>query len=126
VVVEGGVEAELVEQVADLRRRPCTADDAVAAQLGDLCREAADGAGRGRDPDHVALAQLGGVDQADPGGERHVADGAEELLRRRERGVDPRERAHAPERGLASPDHGVVAPAPGVRDRVTGHEALRA
>ena len=80
VVVEGGVEPELVEEEADLVRRSGAADDAVAAKLGDLRREAADRAGRRRDPDDVALTQLGAVDEADVGGQAHVADRAEELL----------------------------------------------
>jgi hypothetical protein len=56
VVVERRVETELVEQVADLLLGPGASDDTVAAQLGDLRREAANRAGGRGDPDDVPLA----------------------------------------------------------------------
>ena len=69
LVVERGVQPELVQEVRDLLVGARASDDPVAADLGHLGGEAADGAGRGGDPDDVAVAQSGDVEEADVGGE---------------------------------------------------------
>ena len=126
VVVEGGVEAELVAQVRDLVGRAGAADHAVAAQLGDLRGERADRAGGGRDPDDVAVAQLGGVQQPGVRGEADAAERAEVGLGGRGRAVEPRERPEPAQRRLARAHDRVLAPAGRVPDEVAGREAVGA
>ena len=124
VVVERRVEAELVEEVCDLRRRARAADHAVPAQLGDLRRERADGARGGRDPDDIARAQLRGVQETGVGRQAHAAQRPEVCLGRRDRAVDPGEGSQPPQRRLACAHDGVLPPARGVPDHVAGGEAI--
>jgi hypothetical protein len=78
----------------------------VAADLRHLRREAPDRAGRGRDPDQVALAQLRDPEQPGVSREAASSEDAEERLGRRELRVDADERGDAAERGLARLDDG--------------------
>jgi len=126
VVVERRVEAELVEQESDLCFGPCAPDHAVAAELGNLRREASDSARGRRHPDDVSVAQLGRVDQPGIRGHAHRAERPEVRLSRRNRCVDHGKRCDARERRLTGGDDGVVAPALRMPDGVARDEPVGA
>jgi len=98
----------------------------MAAQLGDLRDQRADRAGRGGDPDDVAVAQLGDVQQTRVRGQADAAERAEIGLHGRDRAVEARECPEATQRGLARADERILAPAGGVPDEIAGGEAARA
>ena len=75
---EGGVEAELLAHVGDLLRPAGAADHAAAARLGELARDAADRARRGRDEDRLALLDRGDLGEPHPGGHAGHPERAEE------------------------------------------------
>ena len=97
-VVERRVETELVDEHGDLLVRAGAPDHPVPLELGDLGGEAADGAGRGRDPHDVIGAQLGDVEQPGVRGQAGAAEDTEVRLRRGERGVDAAQGADAAQR----------------------------
>ena len=110
VVVEGGVEAELLEP-GDLLRRAGAADHLAAAELDQLAHQAADSTGRAGDEDGLAGLQVGDSDEPGPRGEARHAQDAEIRRRGCHGGVDEAE-------PLGRSD-GVAAPAAVVQDGVT-------
>ena len=77
LVVDAGVEAEIGDDVAALLGPAGDADGAAALDARDLADGAADGAGRRRDDDRLAVPDAGDVDEADHGGGARLADEAE-------------------------------------------------
>ena len=124
-VVEGRVETELVEQVADLVVGPGAADHAMAAELGDLGGQTAHCSSGGGDPDDVTVPELCRVDQPGIGGHAHRAERPEIRLCRRHRRVDPRQRGDPRKRRLTRRHDRVVAPPLGVPHGVAGRKAFR-
>ncbi len=101
LVVERGVEPEVVHEVIDLRRRAGAADDRVAAKLGELPDERSDRAGRARHEDDVPVGEGRDVEQPRVGGEpRHPQD-AEVRLCRGDRRVDRLDRRRRQDGPLA-------------------------
>ena len=68
LVVDGGVEAELVGEPGALLVAAGDADGAAALDLGDLADHGADRAGRRRDDHRLAGLRLADVEQAEVGG----------------------------------------------------------
>ena len=112
VVVERGVEAELVFDPRDLLGRAGGADHGVALELRDLAGERADGARGAAHEHHVALAQLRDVQQADVRGQARHPEHADERGLRHARG---RRRSS---RACSALDHGDLTPAEAVQDEV--------
>jgi hypothetical protein len=125
-VVERGVESELVEQVGDLLVRPGAADDPVPAQLRELRRETSDRAGRGRNPDDVAVAHPCDVEEPGVGGQAHAAQRTQIPLRRRTADVEPGQRAEPAECRRSGCDDCVVTPPGRMRHGVAHREPLGA
>src|SRR4029077_11966766 len=69
LVVDGGVEAEIVGEPATLLLAAGNADHAAALDLGDLPGDVANGAGCPGDDDRLPLLQLGDVEQAEVRGQ---------------------------------------------------------
>ncbi len=89
LVVEGGVEAVALDQLADLLVGPGRADDAGGAlEPGDLADEAAHGAGGAGDEHRVALLEGGDLQEARVGREPGHAEDAQVIAERREGSVD--------------------------------------
>ena len=118
-VGEGAVGAQLLAQELDLGRRAGAGDDRVAAQLGDLNGEAADGAGGAGDEDDVPGAQAGDVEEARVGGQADPAEGAQVALRRgRLAGLD----RGRPARPAVGGEDRELAPAARMQDLLAGPE----
>ena len=77
LVVDGGVEAELLGQQRALLGAAGDPDDARAVDLGELAGDRADRAGRGRDDDRLARLRLADVADPDPRGEPGHAERAQ-------------------------------------------------
>lgn len=117
VVVERGVEADLVQQIADLLRGSGAADDpGRAAQLGDLTDQRTHRSGRTGDEHDVAFLLLGDVDEPDVRGHAGHAGHVEVGARRSGLRVDLD--------GVLGVERRVVAPAEVVQHEVTGLETL--
>ncbi len=118
-VVEGGVAADLA-QPADLVLAARAADHPGGAlDLGDLAGHAAHRAGRAGDEHHVALFQLGDVEQAHVGGQRGHAEHAQVGGR-----GQPSCGGHLPR--LPGGQDGLVPPAQHVQDQVAFGQVRRA
>ena len=80
-VVDAGVEAEFVDDVAAFFGAAGNADDAAALELGDLADHRADRAGGSGDHDGFAGLRLANVEQAHVGGEAGHAEDAQRQRR---------------------------------------------
>ena len=79
LVVDDMVDADLLQE-GDLLGAAGRADHRVALELGDLADDRAHRPGRAGDEHHVAVLQLGDLQQADVGGQaRHAGDAQERL-----------------------------------------------
>ena len=88
LVVDAGVEAELLDDPLALRRAAGDADDAAALDLRELADGLADRAGRARDDDRLAGLRLADVEQAEVAGHAGHAEHVEPLRRRADAQVD--------------------------------------
>ena len=88
LVVDAGVEAELVLHEGALLRAAGDADHAAAHDLADLAHHLADRAGRRRDDDGLARLGLADIEQAEIGGHARHAEHAVGGRDRRQRGID--------------------------------------
>ena len=115
LVVDAGVEAELVDHVVALVGAAGDADGAAATRLGQLADRAADrAAGRAHD-DGLARLGLDDLHQPVPGRDAGHADRAQVRRERHARGVDLAQHA-----GLRRVDHRVLLPAAHADDLVAG------
>jgi hypothetical protein len=103
-VVDGPVDAEVVDQPGALLVGAGDADHAAAQDLGDLDRDGAGGAGRRRHDDRLPRRDLADLGQADVGGEPVGPEDAERGLR-----VGPLRQRGGEHRVVA--DHRVLLPA---------------
>ena len=82
-VVDGGVEAELVDEHPALVVDAGDADDPAAREAGDLADEVTDRPGRRRDDHRLARLRLADVEQAEVGGQTVGAEHGEVQCRDR-------------------------------------------
>ena len=113
-VVDGGVEAELLDQRSALVGAAGDADRAAALDLRDLADERADRPGRRGDDDGLAGLRLADVEETRIGGHARHAEHAERGRGRRRRGVDLAQ--------LLAVEHGVFLPAAHAEHEVAGRE----
>lgn len=88
LVVEAGVEAELLDDEVKLLVGADGANDTEALALGDLADDLTDGAGGGADEDGLALLGLADLVEAGPARQAGHAEGAEEVAEVEVVGVD--------------------------------------
>src|SRR5262249_34971852 len=88
LVVDGGVEAQLLDEIAALGGAAGKADDAAALQARDLSDERAYCPGGAPDADGLARLGLADVEQPEVGGDAGHAERAEPARQRSEAGVD--------------------------------------
>src|SRR5260370_10252653 len=88
LVIESAVEAEVVDQVADLRIRARNADHAASEYFGDLSYDRSHRSGRSGNHDGLAGLGMADIDQSEVGGQTDVAEHAERSRNRGGCGID--------------------------------------